>query len=390
MIHGTSYEGAVVPQGWEKVTPGQEGKFGTQFTAIGDDWKYSNRDGENPWLPSPVYGEKDQARGCSRQEVQTVVVDGQIHSNSVCVEWNESTDEGEVINGLPSIETKPIENPDPNSPHHGKYIQFLCGASYPTATKDGVYIESDPGVGVGVLGSLHLGVKDDKPVGESNLFADRQTLIDSGAGVGSFFLICAPYSSVPFTSNWRFLNIGGNTIEPRFDTLGGSIAFSELRRALVAKNEARGAVREGKNEVYIRPPSFKTCPPGYLLSGLEFSRNETHLLGLEKLICVLPDGTAGNPDGTGNKLTVPTAAIPAQDYDQRLFGRRFSLTQMIGFPMEKDPECSGGTGDPLKCPTMVKATCKASHPIIRGLNIYHDFQGRLANVVPICVEKVIP
>jgi hypothetical protein len=272
---------------------------------------------------------------------------------------------GTVSNGLiPPVE-EPEENGKPNIPQHNSYFRVLCHSHYPVQTEGGIQIQSDPGAVVGLFGALHRGVADNRyPQSNRVLRSGGGEIVAGGGGIGSFFQICGPHSSIPFTSNWRFLEISGNTIDPTWETLKGPIGWGSLRRALVTKFEERG----GTEDSYFRPPSFKTCPPGYLVHGFTLGKTTTHYTSVEELMCVLPNGTG--------EIRVNTVAEPASTFDGELFGRKFSLTQMIGVP--------GGSSE------ITSVECPANFPLLRGLNMAHDAFGRLYGVEPICVVKVVP
>jgi len=363
VIHGATHPpGAVVPATWSE--PDQDStRFSTAFTSIGNDWKRTDRDGSVPSLPSPVFGPGNQHTGCTEWENRTHVVDGQSYTSEVCVAWGESTTTGSVTNGLPAPAGDSTENTDPDTPQHDTFFKILCGDNYPVRTSGGITIQSDPGAIVGLLGALHLGVDGNRPQPREILQSGTTEIIRRGGGIGSFFQICGPYSSEPFTSNWRFLRIAGNTVDPSWDTLKGPVSWSSLRRALVSKFEERGL----PDTTYFRPPSFKTCPPGFLVRGFELGKSgNSHYTGVEKLICVSPDGR--------DEVEVGTVA-PA-NFDLSLFGRVFSLTQMIGAPST--------TTD------LTVVQCLASSPIMRGLEMAHDRFGRLTFVQPFCTNRVLP
>mgnify|MGYP003374732262 CR=1 FL=1 len=156
-------------------------------------------------------------------------------------------------------------------------------------------IGAGPGVAIGFVGSKSF--LSDYPFLKSD--GDKPVL-------GSLRIICAPWTSRPFTDNWQFLFWGGRKSE--YDkiksTHDSSVDF--LFKGLTTSFEQRDVIVNNNPVSTVRPISMKTCPPNYLLKGFNVIYNNEdptsiYIVGIESLLCV---DTANNPTDTPKLLTV--------------------------------------------------------------------------------------
>lgn len=157
----------------------------------------------------------------------------------------------------------------------------------------------------------------------------------------------------------------GNTILPQWDTLRGTISWNELRSNLVSRYEVRG-VPSARTTVH-RPPSFKMCPPGYAVSGFDLGKATTHYTSVVRLHCI------SNAQGDRSTTTVELKA-EGELKGYELFGRSFSLDQMIGL-VDLNPS------------DVTEVRCNSLRPVLAGLKMRHDQYGRLNYVDPLCGVK---
>lgn len=158
----------------------------------------------------------------------------------------------------------------------------------------------------------------------------------SGDHIGSIQGICAPYTKVPYTSNWRFLYTYG--VRGRWDNARGPLGMASttgrtkkaLRQSLIDSFELRGD--------QVRPISMLMCPPNYGLAGLQVglatdSGSETGYVmrGINAINCnKLSDGLFG--EEVAGPLTMSLSAHAPAVYDFETDGAQYSLQQQIGDP----------------------------------------------------------
>jgi hypothetical protein len=181
---------------------------------------------------------------------------------------------------------------------------------------------------------------------------------DAGAFVGELYLVCAPYSTKPWSDNFRFLKVmhpgftgemvdkdGDGTAEPLFQDIlhRASAGTKDLSDWLWNAFELRFLDRSDSSiESTTRPPSLKMCPPNYVLSGLKLNwHDEDILVGVSDIDCTPVNQAAGTTSSTwGPRDQFPLYAdTKYQGYrwsrkdsgDINLFSH-FSLDQRIGVP----------------------------------------------------------
>ena len=364
VVTGGAWTTSPLPTSWGD--PVSYPEYHTMMTEIGHDWVRFNRDGDIPAFPFPTFGPTDYIPPCTEYDVTTIEIDGEVVNQEVCVGWGENdAPSGTVQNSLPSPTEDPSTNTAPGTPQHGKYFSSACESVYATKHPDGtIEVIGNPGMVYGLMGSIQTGVDNGDPTDESVFLGGSQAIANHGGGIGSFFMICGPRSSVDYTSNWRFLHIKGNTIKPEWDTMRGTVAWGEFRRALVSKYEKR-RVPTSKGVVSVnRPVSFKMCPPGFALSGFDLTRDSGVYTSVARLHCI------GDTSGDNRKATIELHADSSFD-GYTLFGRDFDLSQMIG--LVDHPSTN-----------ITEVRCDNLKPIIAGLKFRHDQFGRLNYVWPIC------
>ena len=365
---GISFTPQDPPSDWGP--PSSSADFATSFTRIGDSWPLTDRDGPVPYVPAPVYGPDDKSPDCAQETERVEEIDGVRYEGVICTEWKD-VGEGIVDQGTTEPEEAPSSNPDPSSPHHSAYFQVKCGAHYPVKVGDKYTFLSDAGAMVGLFGGIHFGLDGENPTPKSLRLRGPSEILSAGGGIGSLLGICAPLSSKPFTSNWRFLKLQGIHIKPEWGSLQGNVYWAPLRQALVTQFEERPSGQE----MQARPPSFKTCPPGFFLNGLTLEKNGDYYSAVRSLRCVKANPGI-NPTNSSAMKTVELVDGSSSSFE--LFGRPFSLTQMIGLPgllngssNLTDVYCRGFTS-------------AQEAWVIRGLRIKNDNYGRVTYLQPIC------
>ena len=154
----------------------------------------------------------------------------------------------------------------------------------------------------------------------------------SDTTVSSLGLICVPWSSADWSRNWywatKLFRPGkGDT------TLVNYVRDYVLRLSLPFMIERRmdTVVNTGKDRVYTRPMSMKTCPPHSHLIGFDTlykpvgSDGDKELIGFKSLLCRHGDSEFNVP------LSPPS--MPSHDskfWDYDFAGGTFSLKQRIG------------------------------------------------------------
>lgn len=196
-----------------------------------------------------------------------------------------------------------------------------------------------------------------------NVSESAQDILDNGGGIGSFFGICAPYSSAAYTDNWRFLLMRGAQNPRELDTLGGPWGwgnFDEYQSRVYEERSVEG-------DVYVRPPSTRMCPPNYLLKGVNLSTLNQHYSGVQELICVKPESsTLDIPD----EIRLP---LNGEDSHYTLDGKAFGLSQYIGLP----GSCGNGCSE---------AVCDEGL-VVWGMETSHDNVGRLTKLGLLCQKS---
>ena len=108
--------------------------------------------------------------------------------------------------------------------------------------------------------------------------------------MGSLALVCGPWSSLPYTMNWRHLGTLGMTNTSLYDSwVGGNVHFKRLHDFLVDSFEREGNTTN--SEVLLRPPSLKMCPPNYMLRSIMTwekgdDTDSREIVGLHALNCI--------------------------------------------------------------------------------------------------------
>lgn len=132
--------------------------------------------------------------------------------------------------------------------------------------------------------------------------------------------ICVPWSSSPWVSNWSwtraYSGMHGDVIG--FDTAVSVIGHSGLGNGFkVIKSFLFGLAEE--RESTIHPPSMKTCPPNYYMSGVKYLKtspehNAGEVVGITDLICRAHAKPYKDAGGSFPKvLTVPLKASSSHD-----------------------------------------------------------------------------
>lgn len=234
-----------------------------------------------------------------------------------------------------------------------------------------------PGVAVGIHGGLAF-----KGLGPTQ---PPERIVEEGGGLGSFYFICAPYSGISYTENWRFLRVKGGSIPRELDTVSGPYRWGFFDDFFSRVYEQRYHP-DMEGGVMVRPASAKMCPPNYLMNGLTFARSaEGRFLGVKSLRCVSPESNSGK--GGNDVLTVYLKDSDVvqdrgwstfeRDFDYALRGKDFSLSQYVGYP-----ECSGTNCSLLECPNDDRGNPK----VVKGFRAKHDTEGLLENINLVCLE----
>lgn len=293
----------------------------TFYTPLGEQAPLALRDDPLPPLVFPPGGEIP----CGH--MITVVWEddqGNQHDASVC-SYDVYSEIGEhTFDGVEIPKDKPVE-PRPDRPHDNIYVSAPCRTVY----FDDDVARADPGYMYGIMGALSFGSAKDN----WQELSPREIVLQNGGGLGSFFGICGPHTTVPYTSNWRYLFIKGNRLDIRADALEGIYQQGQLRDVVTRFYEERVAERE----VTARPPSFKMCPPGSIMRGVIATHelNPVRYTGIRELICAEPGGV---------DTYHPTIDLAKTDRGYQIFGRPFDLSQFIGWPTGVDERiiCSPG------------------------------------------------
>lgn len=212
-----------------------------------------------------------------------------------------------------------------------------------------------PGVVVGVHGGFnHREEEFSKP---------PSTLAANGGGLGSFYIICAPYSAVSYTENWRFIRVKGAGIPRELDTLSGPFKWGVFDEYFSRVYERRFQDQYTENHM-VRPASAKMCPPNYVVGGIRFvlSSDQSRYIGVNSLLCRLP--VSSTVQDVPNELEV--ALQPSQPPGYTLHGKEFSLEQHIGYP-----DCAVGYCAEALCP---------GNDVMRGVRTFHDPNGIVTDV----------
>lgn len=141
---------------------------------------------------------------------------------------------------------------------------------------------------------------------------------EAGTRVASFGVICTPYSSAPWSDNWYHARFGMRRVVAGEDVRTNMLTAGIFRHQLPFLTEYRLAPTE---DVYERPMSWKTCPPGSFLKGARVFHQGTELAGIGALLCYNPENK--------QSFDVPLNS-PVQDGIFRVSGMPFSLDQRIG------------------------------------------------------------
>ncbi len=240
--------------------------------------------------------------------------------------------------------------------HPNRLVQ--CGVSHPIFSHSEQTV-TNSGLGVGFMGSLAYNPDKSEPTA------------DEGSAVGLLRMVCTPWATVPFVTNWNFLQtIGTSSQNTPSHTAIIPNSFGDLAHSLATIAEWRRDEQSGDD--YLRPMSMKTCPPNYLLTGVDvhFRSHPDHanrpiLAGITALRCVRSRRPHNNETLPEEHLVVPV--YDADDACPLEFGDRcFSLGQQIGWSQspavsqceeENDTNCK----ESIECPTDTVAIGFAYH-----------------------------
>lgn len=183
-------------------------------------------------------------------------------------------------------------------------------------------------------------------------------IVQNGGAIGSFMMICTPYSRSSYTDNWRFVVLRGGQVDRGLDNLGGQpISGGYLDHYISMVYEQRG--QDGT--VVVRPPSMKVCPPNHLLQAFTLVRRNNRYVGLKELECYHP---------ATSSLKIVSLSNEIGGYTMR--GESFSLRQLIG---DVQASCVFGQCTRIAC---------AANEVMRGLEMAHDAIGRLLYTDALC------
>lgn len=153
-------------------------------------------------------------------------------------------------------------------------------------------------------------------------------------------MVCAPWTRKPFTDNWQFLFwTGKKATTDRIKSVNDS-PFNFLSRGLTSSFEQRIIESLG---TMVRPISMKTCPPNFLLNGINVIHHQTgsggkYVVGIESLRCVDSSAVPSLIDVCLNPLNEsPTCVSSSLDWSSssvqnyyHINGNKFSISQEIG------------------------------------------------------------
>ncbi|MEZ4458415.1 MAG: hypothetical protein R3E66_01545 [bacterium] len=308
--------------GWGIVSSEYPNAF-MLYSRLGDEAVIARRDDPLPaltFLPGAEIPCGDQVTVVWQDE------QGNQHDDQVC-SYNEYSEVGEhTFEGVEVPEGHPVVVTRPDRPLGNGYVSAPCRAVY----FEGGEAKGDPGYMYGVMGALSFGSAQN----DWQNLSPEAIVTQHGGGLGSFFGICGPHRTTPYTSLWRYLFIKGNRVNTAADALEGPYAQGELRKAVTCFWEERVA----GGEVTARPPSFKMCPPGSIMRGLVAARetNPVRYTGIRDIICAEP----GGPDTYHS-----TMDLVEVDRDYQIFGRPFDLSQFVGWPSGNDDTIKCGSGN---------------------------------------------
>jgi len=158
---------------------------------------------------------------------------------------------------------------------------------------------------------------------------------EEASRIGSFALVCAPWSSHPYTSNWRFVTYLGEVLSHAGGTSPDTLvskfsrSYGRLARALGVLFERRCA-NPSCSQTQLRPPSMQLCPPNTVLRGADFIVHGKEFAGVSALDCVSKDKNR-NILKTVVPLNPNAHELYSNMFDARtLAGDPFSLEQHIG------------------------------------------------------------
>jgi len=162
--------------------------------------------------------------------------------------------------------------------------------------------------------------------------------------IADFSGICAPWSRSSWTKNFRHLHMAfkasweywkgthhsGEKQSEYWTGVNGTLAKVLSRVFEIRVDEER----EGQQR-YVRPPSFKMCPPNTYLYGIGYyakSNSDSVMRGIRYLRCHEPNGTQNRNEEGYKVYTSPTdPELNGEYFDgYSMRGLFFSLEQRLG------------------------------------------------------------
>lgn len=349
-------------------------------TAVSDEVsQWSQRDDaddseSDPFDPSPLQPDSGQPP-CEE------------HNGHFCEVYATSLEQNDAFPTIPT-DIDFFEWPDSEDPNkinqaeieeeESGWRNLLCGHSHPDFGID-EETHVNAGVGVGFIGSVAY-----------NPAAPNERIVDEGSTLGFLRLVCAPWSSVPFVTNWPFLRTTGSAFLR--GTAQSTISFGELGSldaALATMAEYRyDDVDTG--EEYIRPMSMKTCPPNYFLRGIRFNAltdpSETKRIigGITELVCS-PSSEAPYAQGLSTDDIIRSLYLPEDEQCPfRMGDRCFSRSQYIGWPRQMGlPKCED-TSFPNAC---AEETICPAGKVVSGFQYRRDSNGFTTDLGLRCIQE---
>ena len=194
------------------------------------------------------------------------------------------------------------------------------------------------------------------------------------SAIGSLALVCAPWSSYPYTSNWRFVTYLGELLSheggasPDTFVSKFSRSYGLLSRGLGYMFERR-CISPTCGTTLLRPPSMQLCPPNYVMEGVNFIVHNKQFVGVSALRCVSTDK---NGKRVEKRVPLnPDTLYSGQFGDYEVAGEAFSLEQHIG----RANLMTGDDSLSVSCPTGT---------VLGGLRVKRNPKRTIVGVEPSC------
>ncbi len=250
-----------------------------------------------------------------------------------------------------------------------------CAVSHSPFTEDEDGMRINAGLGVGFFGSLRYNPHNSEDVA------------DDGSVVGYLRMICAPWSSVPFVSNWLFLQtIGTSYSNTSRDTALFPGRFGSLAEALVTVGE----IRNQGDVATVRPLSMKTCPPNYFLRGVAFhsrkspSGSERVLAGIRTLHCQRSNNPHDPSETIPDTIDVDLYGEDVNSCWHSIGEQCFSLGQQIGWSRPVQLPSCRDVSYPEDCHAFTRCP---DGQLVDGFSYWRNAEGLITSFHISCIEE---